>query len=109
MSDFEGIDEIGESDTDFFIEPKSLEMAVEFSKRYTRLLLDRKAANFDMKSLKKEFNEQGLPTNLVIKAFTELRKEKKEAHKGEIEVFKEYISKNNELMDLLSELESDEG
>lgn len=91
---------------DVFIEPESLEMAVEFSKRYTRLLLNRKSNNEDVKTLRKEYNELGLPTSVVIKAFSELRKEKKEEHKDEIKAFKHYISKNTELMDLLTELEA---
>ena len=92
---------------EFFIEPESLEMALEFSKRYTRLLMDRKNTNEDIKNLKKEFNEQGLPTNIVVKAFTELRNEKKAKNKDEVESFKQYMSKSGELLSLLKELESD--
>lgn len=98
-------DVIDEDDIGCFIEPESLNMAVEFSKRYTRLLLGRKTTNDDIKNLKKEFNEQGLPTAIVIKAFSELRKEKKEEHQDEIKAFKRYISQNAELMNLLGELE----
>ena len=63
--------EMTENDLGCFIEPESLEMALEFSKRYTRLL-------------------------------------KKEDHRSEIEGFKEYIQKNNELLNLIKELDSKE-
>lgn len=100
--------DIESDDLGCFIEPESLEMALEFSKRYTRLLLNRKNVNADIKELKKEFNEQGLPTNVVVKAFSLLRNEKKEDHRSEIEGFKEYIQKNNELLNLIKELDSKE-
>lgn len=97
-----------EPETEVFIEPDSLKMALEFSKRYTRLLMDRKNTNEDIKSLKKEFNEQGLPTNIVVKAFNELRNEKKAKNKDEVQCFKQCLEKNSELLSLLKELESDQ-
>jgi hypothetical protein len=104
VDDLEPLDE----DQDCVIEPASLELALEFTKRYTKLLLDRKMVANDVKALRKEFNEQGLPTNIVVKAFAEIRKEKKEAYKDEIHAFKSYISKNAELMRMIQELESSE-
>lgn len=100
------LNDIEADNEEYFIEPESLEMALEFSKRYTRLLLERKNVNNDIKALRKEFNEQGLPTNIVLKAFNAFRKEKKETNKDEIQSFKYYIAKNGELQTLLNELES---
>lgn len=89
---------------EYYIEPESLEMAVEFAQRYSRLLLNKKNIGTDIKNLKKEFNERGLPTNIVVKAVTKMKNDKKEQRRNEIDAFKEHISKNAELAELISQL-----
>lgn len=50
--------DIESDDLGCFIEPESLEMALEFSKRYTRLLLNRKSVNADIKELKRNLTNR---------------------------------------------------
>lgn len=98
-----------ESEDDFsdvFIDPESVSMALEFSKRYTRLLIQKKDVSQSVKDLRKEYDEQGLPTSLVMKAFARLKAEKRENNLDEIKAFKKYMSQNNEIMELINELNS---
>lgn len=98
-----------ESEDDFsdvFIDPESVSMALEFSKRYTRLLIQKKDVSQSVKDLRKEYDEQGLPTSLVMKAFARLKAEKKENNLDEIKAFKKYMAQNAEVMELIDELNS---
>lgn len=92
--------------SDVFIDPESVSMALEFSKRYTRLLIQKKDVSQSVKDLRKEYDEQGLPTSLVMKAFARLKAEKKENNLDEIKAFKKYMAQNNEVMELINELNS---
>lgn len=98
-----------ESEDDFsdvLIDPESVSMALEFSKRYTRLLIQKKDVSQSVKDLRKEYDEQGLPTSLVMKAFARLKAEKRENNLDEIKAFKKYMAQNAEVMDLIDELNS---
>lgn len=98
-----------ESEDDFsdvFIDPESVSMALEFSKRYTRLLIQKKDVSQSVKDLRKEYDEQGLPTSLVMKAFARLKAERRENNLDEIKAFKKYMAQNNEVMELINELNS---
>lgn len=92
--------------SDVFIDPESVSMALEFSKRYTRLLIQKKDVSQSVKDLRKEYDEQGLPTSLVMKAFARLKAEKKENNLDEIKAFKKYMAQNAEVMELIDELNS---
>ena len=81
-------------------------MALEFSKRYTRLLIQKKDVSQSVKDLRKEYDEQGLPTSLVMKAFARLKAERRENNLDEIKAFKKYMAQNNEVMELINELNS---
>lgn len=100
----ENVLEISDLESDYVIDPESLKLALEFTKRYSRLLLERKEISEGVKDLKKEYEEQGLPTAIVVKAFSKIKSEKKEKNHDEIESFRQYISKNDEIMKLISEL-----
>lgn len=83
----------------------SKNLAQEFAVRYTNLLLKKKEIDAQIKDLKKEFEEQGLPTRSVIKVINTLKREKKTNPSilDEEEQFKEWLSV---CTDLSSNIES---
>lgn len=86
---------------------EAVKMANDFIQRFIRLMLDKKKTDVDVKYLKREFNELGLPTQEVLKAFRLLKQEKKDVGKAEqVETFKEWLEENEETKNLILELNS---
>lgn len=82
------------------------ELTINFAERYINLQLQKKNLNEDIKNLKKEFEEQGLPTRQVIKAIDRIKKELKDGSEieEEISTFKEMLFTKQSIQDGLTEL-----
>lgn len=78
----------------------------EFAERYLNLLLQKKAVDQDVKELKQEFDEQGVPTKIVMKAINNLKRNKKsnDSEKFEIEKFEAWLAENQKIDDVLTEV-----
>jgi len=83
-------------------------LTISFAERYIRLQLQKKSLGEDVKELKKEFEEQGLPTKQVIKAIDRIRKELKEGSESEIEIntFKDMLCDKAVIQNGLTELDA---
>lgn len=84
------------------------DLAIAFSQRYLNLLNDKKHIDADIKELKQEFDEQGCPTKMVVKAINNLKRAKKitSSQASEIEMFETWLSENKDIDDSLTELTS---
>lgn len=84
------------------------ELTISFAERYLRLQLQRKAVGEDIKELKREFEEQGLPTRQVIKALDRIRKELKDGAEVEEEIlaFKDMLFKQTNIQNQITELDA---
>lgn len=82
------------------------ELTISFAERYIRMMLQKKTLNEDVKALKKEFEEQGLPTRQVIKALDRIKKELKDGSEieDEINTFKGMLFSKQSVQDGLTEL-----
>jgi uncharacterized protein (UPF0335 family) len=78
----------------------------EFIIRYANLQIEKKKIDSDIKELKKEFEEQGLPTGQIIKAFNEMKKEVKNGASlvEELETIKDILYKSSEIHDKITQL-----
>lgn len=83
-------------------------LTISFAERYIRLQLQKKSLCEDVKELKKEFEEQGLPTKQVIKAIDRIRKELKEGSDSEVEIntFKNMLYDKTIIQNGLTELDA---
>ena len=83
-------------------------LTISFAERYIRLHLQKKSLCEDVKELKKEFEEQGLPTKQVIKAIDRIRKELKEGSDSEVEIntFKNMLYDKTIIQNGLTELDA---
>lgn len=90
------------------VDDDSKELANQFVQRYTRLQLQKKTIGKDVKALRQEFEEQGLPTGDVLKAFNKMRSEKRAGDEKleQIETFKQWLQENTETQDLVTELDA---
>jgi uncharacterized protein (UPF0335 family) len=73
----------------------------EFSKRYIELLKQKKDLDSDIKMLKEEFKEEGVPVGIVTRVLNRIKAEKK---KTESEIFeedtiKEWLESNADIDD----------
>lgn len=84
------------------------ELTISFAERYLRLQLQKKAVGGDIKELKREFEEQGLPTRQVIKALDRIRKELKDGTEVEEEIltFKDMLFKQTNIQNQITELDA---
>lgn len=84
------------------------ELTISFAERYLRLQLQKKAVGEDIKELKREFEEQGLPTRQVIKALDRIRKELKDGAEVEEEIlaFKDMLFKQTNIQNQITELDA---
>lgn len=84
------------------------ELTISFAERYLRLQLQKKAVGGDIKELKREFEEQGLPTRQVIKALDRIRKELKDGSEVEEEIltFKDMLFKQTNIQNQITELDA---
>lgn len=82
------------------------ELALKFINRYLNLMLQKKTIAQDVKALKSEFEEQGVPTALCIKASNTFKAEDKMGENlvSEIDTFKTWFSENKEVCDKVTSL-----
>lgn len=92
-----------------FLETESKNLAEQFMLQYIELLKRQKDLKNEIKAMRKQFNEMGLPTRLVIKAYNLMKAEKKEdkAEKANIESFKDFLVNNDEVQKAYLSLELD--
>ena len=90
------------------VSPEIEGLTISFAERYIRLQLQKKSLCEDIKELKKEFEEQGLPTKQVIKAIDRIRKELKEEFDSEVEIntFKNMLYDKTIIQNGLTELDA---
>lgn len=90
------------------VSPEIEGLTISFAERYIRLQLQKKSLCEDVKELKKEFEEQGLPTKQVIKAIDRIRKELKEGSDSEVEIntFKDMLYDKTVIQNGLTELDA---
>lgn len=79
---------------------------IEFTKRYANLLLEQKKLKEDIKALRQEYEELGVPTKIAIKALNEQKKIKKTGYREmeEVQLYLKWISESSELDDIVAEL-----
>ena len=79
----------------------------EYTIRYIGLQLEMKKIRTDLKALKTEYEEQGLDTSYVNKAFRMLTEERKLSPKlEELIAYKNVLDSSDEIIDKITELES---
>ena len=78
----------------------------EFTKRYINLLKDKKRLDQDIKALKDEFKEEGVPVGIVTSVFNKIKAEKKKSDSEifEEETIKEWLEANAEIDDGIGQL-----
>lgn len=79
----------------------------EYILRYIAIELEQKKLREDLKNLKSEYEEQGLQTSYVVKAYKMLRAERKLSSKlDDLLAYKGFIETTEEISDKIAELES---
>ena len=79
-----------------------------FAKRYINILKEKKALDEDIKALKEEFKEEGVPVGIVCSSLNKIkaRKKKTDAQLFEESTIEEWLETNadidNEIGDLIS-------
>jgi uncharacterized protein (UPF0335 family) len=70
-----------------------------FTKRYIELLKQKKQIDEDVKALKDEFKEEGVPVGIVTSVFNKIKAEKKktDAELFEEETIKEWLESNPDI------------
>lgn len=78
----------------------------KYTKRYINLLKEKKRVDEDIKALKDEFKEEGVPVGIVTSVFNEIKKEKKisDSERFEKETIKEWLQANPEIDDEIGQL-----
>jgi uncharacterized protein (UPF0335 family) len=78
---------------------------LEFSKRWLRLQLDKKVIDVDIKALKEEFKENGVPVAIVQSSLNLMKADKKrsEAELFEREKIREWLDVDTEISDTVTE------
>lgn len=78
----------------------------DFAKRYVNLLLEKKKVDQDIKALKQEFNEEGVPTGVITKALNAIKANKKKTDSQifEEETIQEWLEANTDIDDKIGEL-----
>lgn len=73
----------------------------EFSKRYIELLKQKKELDADIKALKEEFKEEGVPVSIVTKVLNTLKAKKKKTDSEifEEQTIQEWLEENTEVDD----------
>lgn len=93
-----------------FLDPESKKLSVEFILKYIEMQKKLKYLKKDIKYMRQQFNEMGLPTRVVLKAYKEMTAEKKEDKNDRmnIETFKDLLINDNDIQVAYRELEEDE-
>lgn len=92
-----------------FLTPESKQYLQEFIVRYINLLKKQKDIKNDIKSIKKEYNELGLPTRLALKAYKRMTSEKKSDsyEEASVDMFKDVLLSSKDVQDAFTELEEE--
>lgn len=80
--------------------------ALKFSKRYLELLKQKKDLDADIKALKDEFKEEGVPVGVVVKALNKVKanKKKTDAERFEEEKIQDWIERDQDIDNSIGEL-----
>lgn len=78
----------------------------KFTKRFLNLEHQKKVIAEDIKALKEEFKEEGVPVGIVCQVINQLKREKKKSDSElyEIDVIKEWLQGSTEIDDSIGEL-----
>jgi uncharacterized protein (UPF0335 family) len=78
---------------------------LEFSNRWLRLQLDKKVIDVDIKALKEEFKENGVPVSIVQSSLNVMKADKKrtEAELFEREKIREWLDVDTAICDQVTE------
>lgn len=77
-----------------------------FAERYLNLELQKKTINEDIKQLKDEYNQEGVPTQVVQRVINDIKRMKKrtDSENHEQEVIMEWLLGSGTVSDSISEL-----
>lgn len=77
-----------------------------FTNRYTELLMQKKTIDHDIKALKDEFKEEGVPVGVVCKVVNTIKAEKKKTDSElfEEDKIKEWLVSNPDIADKIGQL-----
>lgn len=79
----------------------------EFAQKYLELLYEKKQIDFKIKKLKIDYEEQSIPTKLIITSLNEYRKEKK-VDEEVLRIknkYKSYFKENSETIEKIDSLD----
>lgn len=79
----------------------------EFAQKYLELLAEKKQIDFKIKKLKIDYEEQSIPTKLIITSLNEYRKEKK-VDEEVLRIknkYKSYFKENSETLEKIDSLD----
>ena len=79
----------------------------EFAQKYLELLAEKKQIDFKIKKLKIDYEEQSIPTKLIITSLNEYRKEKK-VDEEVLRIknkYKSYFKENSETIEKIDSLD----
>ncbi len=78
----------------------------DFAKRFLTLQQQKKAIDQDIKALKEEFKEEGVPVSIVTAVIGRIKTEKKktDTEKFELEVIQEWLEVNADIDNQIGEL-----
>lgn len=77
-----------------------------FAKRFGELQKQKKALDLDIKALKEEFKEEGVPVGIVCSMFNKIKSDKKktDSQRFEEETIREWLEANADIDDMIGEL-----
>lgn len=78
----------------------------DFAKRFLNLQQQKKLIDTDIKALKEEFKEEGVPVGIVTSVINKIKTEKKksDSEKFELEVIQEWLETNENVDNQIEEL-----
>ena len=78
----------------------------EFTQRLLTLQQEKKIIDQDIKALKEEFKEEGVPVSIVVKAINQIKsyKKKSDSERFEEEIIKEWLMSNTQIDDKIGQL-----
>ena len=78
----------------------------EFARRFLNLQKQKKQIDEDIKTLKQEFKEEGVPVNIVVAVINKIKQRKKKSDLEilEEETIKEWLESNKDIDDEIGEL-----
>ena len=79
---------------------------LEFSQRYLKLLNSKKQVDLDIKALKDEFDEEGVPTKNIVKAINNIKRSRKisSSVQDEIDLFETWLNADANISNTISDL-----